>query len=468
MSKQQLVTTHYLNYKTANRDNKGDGYDKIILITKDENGVKHKKLCKQPKFHYYMTKPEFYQEGKYHNYIERNKVVLRACEYKNLARDMVNNAKSNQKLYNYEFSESILSNHDFKMVSSYLHSLSYFHSSDMNIQDYYIHNFLNQHNPEDNFVSLTKAFFDIEVDSSEIKGFPNPELAEAPVNIITLINQETMQCFVLMLEYNHEGYKNTVKNLKKIEQKLRKKYESKIVLKDIEFIFEQFDTELNLLERFFYLINEVLRPDLCVAWNISFDFVTIFNRLLKLLGEDMNEDGYHPKLDNIICPKDFEYKNASYYIDERHSDPAERSDSYNITAYTTYYDLMCLYANITKPMGKKESYSLDSIAEEEVGIKKDEYEGSIKTLHLDDYETFLLYNINDSILLFLIEEKTKHLDLLYNISMMTHTRLEKSLKKTICLRNYAAQFYEKNGFVMGNNHSSIYERPESKIKGALA
>ena len=128
---------------------------------------------------------------------------------------------------------------------------------------------------------------------------------------------------------------------------------------------------------------------------------------------------------------------------------------------------MNLYANITKPMGKEESYSLDYIANKVVNEQKDEYEGSIKTLHFDDYETFLFYNIQDSILLMLIEEKTKHLDLLYNISMLTHTRIDKSLKKTVCLRNFASIFYEEKGYVMSNNRSSLFERPDSKIKGAL-
>lgn len=467
MSKKQLITTHYLNYNTAKQYG-DDGYDKIILVIKDENGVKRQKLVDKPKFSYYMTKPEYYEKGIYYNYIEKEKVNRMTCEYKSLATDMMNLGRAANKKYNYDFiNYNKNSGESFRIYVQNLNYMTYFHSSDMNIQDFYIHTFLNNFNPEENFVSLTKAFFDIEVDSSELKGFPDPKQAEAPVNIITLINQETMECYVLMLKYNHQGYIDTVKNLDSIEKRLKEKYKSKIILNNIKYIFEQFDTELDLIKRFFYLINEVLRPDICVAWNISFDFVTLYERLLKLLGEDMNDEYYHPKLDNILCPKDFKYKHASYYIDENHSDPAERSDNYKVTSYTTYIDLMCLYANITKPMGKKESYSLDFIAEEETGIKKDEYEGSIKTLHFDDYETFLFYNINDSILLFLIEDKTKHLDLLYNISMLTHTRIEKSLKKTVCLRNYAAQFYEKNGYVMGNNHSALYERPDSKIKGAF-
>jgi len=471
----KLFCEHYDEKYEADGINKNDPkprnpddeyFDKIMLIVKDENGKKHSQIIERPVFNFYMTSDPKDRET-YYNYISRDKVDLHKCYYKDLFYEIKDSSDEGNKRIRemFEvFKDKQLSNSEGERN---VHNLPYLHGTDMNIQDHYIHKYYLKYNPEENFVSLTKAFFDIEVDSSKLRGFPDPIEAEAPVNIITLVNQETMQVFVLILKYEHQGYLDTMNKLDKIKQRLKEKYKSKKVLDNVEYIFEEFDTELELLKRFFYLINEELRPDICVAWNISFDFVTIYHRLLKLLGEDMNSSKEHPKLDEIMCPKDFKYKCAYYRLDTKHSDPAERSDIYNVTSYTAYIDLMCLYANITKPIGKKESYSLDAIAEEEVGIKKDEYDGSIKTLHYDDYETFLFYNINDSLLLFLIEDKTKHLDLLYNISTMTHTRIDKSLKKTVCLRNFAQQFYEKNNFVISNNRSSLFERPDSKIKGAF-
>lgn len=452
--KLQLVTTHYLNKKQADSD---DGFDKLIVITKDETGKKYSQVIEEPMFSFYVTKPSVYETDKNkHNYIERDKVMRKTCYYRDLYKTMVESTKDKELLKEYYNIFKTGGSNIYNLLKD-LHLDYRFHSSDMNIQDFTIHNILNKYNPDENFVSLTKAFFDIEVDGSKLKGFPKPELALAPINIITLINQENMTSYSLMLEYKHEGYKNTINKLNDIKKRLKDKYKNKINLNGLKFEFEEFSSEIDLIKRFFELINEELRPDFVCAWNISFDLVTIYNRILNL-GEDPNE---------IMCPKDFKYKSASYKLDVKNSDPADKSDVYYILGYTVYFDLMNLYANITKPLGKKESYSLDFIAEEELGEHKDEYEGNIKTLHLDDYETFLFYNIQDVILLFLLEDKTKHLDLLYNISMMTHTRIDKALKKTVCLRNFAAQFYEEAGFVMSNNRSALFEKPESKIKGAF-
>lgn len=166
-----------------------------------------------------------------------------------------------------------------------------------------------------------------------------------------------------------------------------------------------------------------------------------------------------------MCPKEFKYKHARYFNDARSTDPANTKHIFDIASWSNWIDELVLYANITKPLGKEDSYTLDYIGKKLTGEEKDKYKGSIKTLHFDDYFTFIMYNIQDVILLNDIENSTKHIDLLNNIAQMTKTRPSEALKKTVSIRNFAEGFYFEANKVMSNNHSDTVPNT-GKIPGA--
>jgi len=448
----QLITTFYLNKRQTNSSS-----DAILLVTKDSEGKKEIQIIDNPEFSFYITKPE-YRDDKIKNYIDIDKVEKITCKYKNLFSAMGEASKDKRIIdkINNAFKMS-----DVRKRLNEIHCEPIFHSTDMNIQDYYIDKFLEKNPYEENMYGLTKVFFDIEVDSTGIVGFPEQTRALCPINIISLVDMSTYTVYVLMLEYDTDTFNYCIDNISDVEEKLNEKYkiiEEKLNIK-LKYEYFTFEHEADLIVAFFEFINEQIKPDFAVAWNTGFDFVYIYERIRRL--------GMEP---NIICtPKDLpnKYKCAYYNLDERNSDPAEKSDSFVVTGYTIWLDLMCLYANLRKAMGKEESYTLDYIGEKETGFRKDDLEGTnIKTAHLDNYSQFLEYNIQDSVLLMLIEEKGNNLDALYSIAMLTRTRVEKALKKTICLRNYAALFYKAKNKVISNNHSSL--KPSAgKIKGAF-
>lgn len=454
-SGKQLINTIYLNKKNANSN-----YSKIILITKDEKGNKNFDVIEKPQFTFAITKEEYW-DGKVRNYIEKEKVKYVKCYYDYMVDAMDKNL--NDSNFSNMVQSAKNSGYDSWNKIKDLHLDYRFHLSDKNIQDFYIDNFLKSYPQDDetvnNFFGLTKAFFDIEVDSSEIEGFPDPEKAEAPINTIGLFDEQTYTLHSFNLMYEHDGYFEVMDNKDKFIEELREKYrwiEEKLGI-EIKYEIYEFNSEIELIQEFFNLINYEIKPDFLSAWNVSYDFCTIHNRILKL--------GYDPA--EIMCPEEFPYKYVSYKLDERNQDPSEKNDTYTLTGYTMIVDLMCLYASLTKASGKRESYSLDYIGELETGMTKDVLETSIKTAHFDNYRQFLTYNIQDVIMLFMIELKTKHLDAIYSLAMMTRTRLDKTMKKTVSIRNYAELFYRKNGYVMSNNHSKLYPRTGEKIKGAL-
>lgn len=436
--------------------------DKIVLVVKDKDGTKKHKTIENPNFNYYITKPEYW-DGKVRDHISIDKVNKFSCKYNNLYKSMAENI-DDKKILNY-YRDSC-NTPDYYTRMRDLHLDYRYHGTDMNICDYYIDKFLDMYpttdekgNPQ-NYFGLTKAFFDIEVDSSEIVGFPDPIEANCPVNIITLVD-DNFNVYILALNYNFNDYIKTVNNFDtEILPKLKEKYKSieESAKKEFKFELLTFDKEEDLIKEFFSIINYVIKPDICTAWNIAFDFVYLYNRLIKLNLEPSE----------IMSHEDFKYKAVHYKLDMKNQDPAERSDTYIVTSYTMYMDSMCLYANLSKMTGKRESYSLDYIGELETGMNKDKFENTdIKKAHLDNYEQFFLYNIQDSIMLEEIERKTKNFDTIYSFSIMTRTRIDKVLKKTVSLRNFAAKFYEKNGFYISNNRSKLYPKSNEKIDGAL-
>ena len=197
--------------------------------------------------------------------------------------------------------------------------------------------------------------------------------------------------------------------------------------------------------------------------NLDFDFVSIYNRIKKL--------GYDPK--DFFSSNDMPYKKAYYNLDTKYQNMADRSSSFITSSYTTWIDQLSLYANINKPKGVLDSYSLNNIAEIELGLNKtDLNDGEAKgtdvtNIYRRNYYKFVLYNIQDTMLLSRIERKVTHLDLLYTIASVTRTRISHALKKTTSLRNLADVFYHQKGMAISNNRSRLYPHTGEKIPGGF-
>jgi DNA polymerase elongation subunit (family B) len=447
----QLINTHYF-YRDRK---KGMEFDKIMFILKDENGNKTRKIIEKPVLTYYVSKPQYWDD-KLRYYIDQDKVVPVRCYSKDLYRSIVDTLNDDRLSAYYK--ESLNSGFDIGRKLSRIHLDNRLHGSDVNVQDYYISEFLKKYPLDDNNYGLTKVFFDIEVDTENIDGFPEPEEAEAPVNIMTLVDADNLKCYTYCLTYEHDTYIQTMENIDKIKEKLEVKYKDILKGREMEFIINEYDSEIDLIQAFYDAINIDIRPDFVIAWNgHGFDNVYMINRVIRL--------GYQPE--DIMCPKEFEYKKVSYRKDTRNQDPADSKSEVNITSYSIYMDAMNVYANLRKAMGKEESYSLDYIGQKEVGLTKDKMEGDFSTFHKLDYESFMLYNIQDTVMMMMMEEKNNDMGAMYSLAMLTHTRIEKAMSKTVCLRNLASLYYQEEGAYISNNRAKIREQTEGKIRGGF-
>lgn len=330
------------------------------------------------------------------------------------------------------------------------------HGSTVNVEDFEIANFNNVYSKTTN-KTMTKAFFDIECDTKELGEFPKPDLALAPVALISLLFEGKMHVFMLKNPDIAEAVKIDSSKDKRytLKKKFIKRFEG--VIEDI--MFYRFDTELELIVSFFALINNTLRPDICAAWNIGFDMLTLVNRLGNLTNtrgaNTVNNDYtyFNDTIAKIVIPKDMYdagFKEM-YYKDSPVSDITSRDTYFKIPSYTMYLDQLYLFA-MTSRGAKRDDYSLDAIGSEIAGEHKDHVDDH-RTYMYRFYEKYVEYNIQDVVICYKIEKKLSHCEFVAAMSLLSNTRMERVMKKTVTIENLFRASYARLGYVLSNNRN---------------
>lgn len=204
-------------------------------------------------------------------------------------------------------------------------------------------------------------------------GFPKPDQANAPITCIGCYSSTRKRYVVFSL-----------KELTEQEKQEPLLYNAKLLV---------CDSEVQMIEMFFGLMKK-WDVDVLMGWNTNgFDFPFIVNRMAKL-GMDLSiidhqgliqEDRYQ----KVMYPK-------SYY----------------------WLDYMDIYKNFTYV--PRESYSLQAIAEAELGSSKVVYhdEGNLQEIYNNKYKLHTDYNIQDVALLVQLDEKIGLSSLAYNMAYL--------------------------------------------------
>jgi len=216
-------------------------------------------------------------------------------------------------------------------------------------------------------------FFDIEVKVTE--GFPSPD--EAPNEITSIgfndCRDDSYHCLVLdpekKVDLNHPE-----------------------ILRN-NFNVEIFDTEFKMLQRFFARYREI-NPTIISGWNTEkFDVPYLYNRACKVVGKNV-ASMLSPI--GVVQWSDFKSKHK--------------------IAGVSHLDYLFLYRKFTYT--EKSSYRLDAIAEEEIGEKKVEYEGTLNDLYDNDRTQFVLYNVQD---VAIVDKLNKKLDFISITQALCHS-----------------------------------------------
>lgn len=436
----------------------------IDLIIKDNNsGEKFLETIVDPMYEYYMLLDNVQIPNYTLEYAMKEDCKCIIVPYSQLQKDIAERLGKLNQFYENCRNGNRAAN---KTMCNYAPNIL---MSDMDIEDNIRFQF--SHTYENNYTKPSKSYLDIEADVINCKG-DFVELGECPINAVSFIDDQSLviHSFLLRNDKNpliakfeketkspmlHMRLKQFLVNaVGGVEQ--AKKY--KVDKMEVKFHFYDEKDEIVMLQHLFNYINN-LKPDFVLAWNMAFDIPYIIQRIINL--------GYNPK--DIMCHPDFKYKEVSYLIDERNQfNYEERNDFAKISSYSVYLDQMIHFASRRKGQSAIANYRLDYIGQITCGVKKLDYSHITKNLAelpYKDYETFVFYNIMDTIVQYCIEYKVNDINSAYNNVLLDNTRWSKIYRQTVYLKNRAAKSYYNYGMIIGNNVNQ--NTPKVSFPGAF-
>jgi DNA polymerase elongation subunit (family B) len=229
-------------------------------------------------------------------------------------------------------------------------------------------NYKDQDAPE-----LYTAFFDIEVDFDKIRGFSPVEDPFNPITAISVYLNWLDQLVTLAVPPKHLSMATAQEMVAEF---------------DNTFLFEK---EEDMIKMFLELIQEA---DVLSGWNSEgYDIPYTINRCTRILSKDDTRKfclwGQHPK------KRMFERFGAE-------------QETFDLVG-RVHMDYMQLYRKYTYE--ERHSYSLDAIAEYELGERKTQFEGTLDQLYNQHFRTFIEYNRQDTALLDKLDKKLRFLEL---------------------------------------------------------
>jgi DNA polymerase elongation subunit (family B) len=274
---------------------------------------------------------------------------------------------------------------------------------------------------------LNVAFFDIEVDFDPERGFSPPA---DPFNAITAISvylQWLEQMVTLVIPPKHMS--------RETAQEIANNFENTLV----------FDSEAELLKTFLDLIEDA---DALSGWNSEgFDIPYTINRITRVLSKDDTRRfclwNQYPKKRMF---ERFGAENETYDLIGR-----------------VHMDYMQLYRKYTYE--ERHSYSLDAIAEYELGETKTVFEGTLDQLYNQNFKKFIEYNIQDTMILAKLDKKLKFLDLANTLAHENTVLLQTTMGAVAVTEQAIINEAHERGMVVPNRKER-YSDEDTQAAGA--
>ena len=239
-----------------------------------------------------------------------------------------------------------------------------------------------------------EMYFDIEVEV--VDGFPDPAEAKNKITAIALYDKvvDKYSCFILGNVPNTD-------------------------------IVESFQSEEELLQRFYQKYLEI-QPTIISGWNTDgFDIPYLYNRTVRVLGNQFA---------NSLSPI-----GQVYY--------SEHKKRYKIAGVSSL-DYLSLYKLFTYT--QQSSYRLDYIGKKEVSMGKIEYEGTLDDLYRDDINKYVEYNLNDVKIIQALDDKLKFIDLAKGVAHLGHIPYEDVIYSSRYLEGAMLVYMKSIGVIAPN------------------
>ena len=247
------------------------------------------------------------------------------------------------------------------------------------------------------FKYVEPDIFFVDIENEILDKKPQPQLAESAIQSISIVNKNK----VLVMgvdELTAEQEKSINEDINNYFIKFGTVY---------EFKFIRYKNEYEMIYNFFN--KYVPKMPVITGWNFTeYDWVFLVNRARKI--------GVDPTVSSFtkILKQPFKRDNKN----------GRNVDSYcEMPNHRLIIDYMELYQKWNSTIKVKEADSLDFVSYGILGVKKVNYEGSLKTLAQTDYKRFIFYNAVDSILVQKIHERTNWINILYGISTLSRIKV---------------------------------------------
>jgi len=258
-------------------------------------------------------------------------------------------------------------------------------------------------NLKPNLSDINVCYLDIEIKAEE-KEFPKPEYAKYPINLITIKLSKNGKIYTFGTE-DYKGKDN----------------------------YWYIPDETEMLEQFIKFFNKA-KVDIITGWNTKgFDIPYICKRC-----ENLNINY------NKLSPVDSVWYN-------------ENSKVYDIQAIA-HLDYIELYKKFT--FEKRDSYTLENIAQIELGKGKLEYEGDIWNFYNDDWNKFVDYNIRDVELVEELESKLKLIEMAVTLAHKSLIPIDKVFSTVAIIEGLLLTYLNQKKIVME-------DRPEELLTQKL-
>jgi DNA polymerase elongation subunit (family B) len=265
---------------------------------------------------------------------------------------------------------------------------------------YSVYDYLDNLPPEEQeiiFKYNEPEIFFIDIENEILDSKPTPQLAQGAIQSISIVVRNK----VLVMgtcDLTKEQEKSIKEDINNYFVKFNTDYDFKFIRYKNEY-----DMMLNFFEKY------VPKMPVITGWNFTeYDWVYLVNRARKI-----GVDPTSASLTRVLKQPFNKMSKAKNQKESFCEHPAHK----------VVVDYMELYEKYNSTIKIKESNSLDFVADGILGIKKVNYEGSLKTLINSDYKKFIFYNAVDSILVQKIHETTKWVDILYGISTLSKIKI---------------------------------------------
>jgi len=239
------------------------------------------------------------------------------------------------------------------------------------------------------FQTPKKYFVDIEVEITEDAASALD--TESAKNRILSIGIATDKCKIIILGLDPLTPEQQGNIYKKINSYLTSTGD------EWSFKYKQFESEYDMVYTFFKDLAP--KMPLITGWNwFGYDWPYLLNRAKNL--------GIDPK---IISP-------GKYLIGKT-----------QLPVHLLMVDYLEIYKKWDRVIKIKESNRLSYVAEKAIGLKKIEYNGTLRDLYQSNFEDFIYYNAIDCALVHYIDKKLKTLQTFFKIAQIAGVEINRAL-----------------------------------------